>query len=134
MVSIRCTITDGKKPFRFFNMWIHHPLVFRVVASTWRATVHGVSMYKLVANLKMLKQELEKLNKTYFYDISSQVDECKKAVYDLQIRLQQEPMNEMLMSAERKQVSLLKSLMVAEESFYKQKARIQWLKVGDCNT
>ena len=81
-----------------------------------------------------LKQELKHFNKTHFSNISDRVKDAKDQMDKAQQELHTAPENPTLRMRERDAVRNYASTVRAEESFFKQKARIQWLSLGDQNT
>ena len=91
-------------------------------------------MEVLQKKLKRLKTVLKEFNKLYYVDISKKVGMKKEELEGIQMtNLSTIDCREMI-EKEKNVAEELHELMVAEESFYKQKSRIQWLKEGDENT
>ncbi|XP_020262884.1 uncharacterized protein LOC109838865 [Asparagus officinalis] len=84
LLTIGDDIIEGKKPFKFYNMWVKHPDFLKTVSSIWDQDIHGYMMFKLHTKLKKLKPALKELNKKYFMDISEQVLRSKKELADIQ--------------------------------------------------
>lgn len=42
---------SGKKPCRFFNMWITSSIFLEIVRTMWERSVHGCMMYSLTQRL-----------------------------------------------------------------------------------
>ncbi|XP_059635593.1 uncharacterized protein LOC132277762 [Cornus florida] len=79
--------------------------------------VQGTKMFCVVQKLRALKHPLKMLNRNDYGDIS-----LKVAAYDL------------LRINEREIAKRYANLCLAEEMFFKQKAQVHWLRVGDQNT
>ncbi|XP_020266342.1 uncharacterized protein LOC109841815 [Asparagus officinalis] len=92
---------EGKKPFKFFNMWTKHPKFLEVVRSAWSFNVRGYNMYKFYSKLKNLKPLLKELNKKNFMDISQQVQRAKAELWDVQEQLNSDLFNPVLISKEK---------------------------------
>ena len=91
-------------------------------------------MYQLCCKLRKLKQELKLFNMTHFSNISDRVKDAKNEMDKAQEALHTAHENPTLCMRERDAVHKYASTVRAEESFFKQKARIQWLSLGDQNT
>ena len=94
----------------------------------------GNPMVILQRKLKRMKQSLKDINKAFYADISTKVKAKRVELAGIQGTLLVNPDRNDLVQLERKLTHELYELMVAEESFFKQKSRIQWLKKGDSNT
>jgi len=71
---------------------------------------------------------------THFSNISDRVKDAKNEMDKAQQALHTAHENPTLCIQERDVVCKYASTVRAEESFFKQKARIQWLSLGDQNT
>lgn len=81
--------------------------------------------------LKRLKKELKKLNKDQFSDLSNRVLRAKERMENLQKLVQQNLLDGNLCKEEASAVKEYGDLSRAEENFFKQKSRVQWLNLGD---
>ena len=91
-------------------------------------------MYILYSKLRRLKLCLKRLNQAHYSNISEKVAEKRAELHDLQLALQSDPSSATLITDEKRLSVELHDLLLAEERFYKQKSRIQWLKSSDQNT
>ncbi|GJR31659.1 hypothetical protein Tco_1107891 [Tanacetum coccineum] len=87
----------------------------------------------VVRKLKMLKKPLRKM----LYDHGNLHENVKKLRFELdqvQKDLGADPYNSTLREEEAIYVQAFNDALIMEERFLKQKAKIEWLKVGDSNT
>jgi hypothetical protein len=123
-----------KKPFRFFDMWMDHEEFMPVVKKVWDQNLGGCPMYQLCCKLRKLKQELKLFNMTHFSNISDRVKDAKDEMDKVQQAMHIAHGNTTLCMRERDVVRNYASIIRVEESFFKQKGRIKWLRLGDQNT
>ena len=126
--------TAGTKPFRFFNYLTKHPQFLQLVNETWaQAGSMAVNLTKLCWKLKSLKGVLKNLNTENFSNIQERVKEAYRLLQILQVQSLDSPSAETFL-----QESILSQkwhfLRQIEESYFKQKSRINWLSLGDQNT
>ena len=91
-------------------------------------------MYKVCSKLKLLKARLKLLNKNSFSDISSRTEQARNELFTVQMALELRPFDQNLLDSEAELLRTYSSLRLQEESFFRQKSRIRWLKEGDSNT
>ncbi|XP_020266575.1 uncharacterized protein LOC109842073 [Asparagus officinalis] len=72
LVSIYDDHVQGKKPFKFYKMWIKHDSYLPIISTVWQSTIAGCSMFSVTSKLKLLKTALKDLNKRSFHNISEQ--------------------------------------------------------------
>ena len=122
------------KPFKFFCHVTLLPDFSDVIANEWAASsVMSSCQFKLVRALKLMKPVLRRLNKLHFSGISIRVKQKAEEVADLRSRILTSPSVEL--AREENIASANWSLLLsAEERFFMQKSRIQWLDLGDKNT
>nr|GEZ33649.1 hypothetical protein [Tanacetum cinerariifolium] len=121
------------QPFKFANVVATFPRFKEVVKEGWSAQVSGFYMFRVVKKLKSLKKPLRKL----LYDKGNLHDNVSKLRIEM-ARLQQDldldPSNPDLRDEEVVYVSAFTEALIMEERFLKQKAKVEWLKVGDSNS
>ncbi|XP_020259679.1 uncharacterized protein LOC109836222 [Asparagus officinalis] len=131
VVSIYEDDLQRKKPFKFFKMWTNHINFLPTVSATWNKKIEGYSMFSVVTKLKLLRDDLKDLNRKHFGNISEQVLRAKIALEDIQGKLQEDPLNPVLISQEKESLSKYNNLLNCELSFLQLKARTQWSIKGD---
>lgn len=124
----------GPKPFRFTSCWMKHPEFKEILQKTWSERVEGNPLKSLHQKLKNLKKPLKKLNQEHFSYISMRVECARKELEKTQTELMQLPHNMELQKKERNELNIYADLLSAEETYYKEKARVKWLKDGDKNS
>jgi len=123
-----------RKPFKFFNFWMHHLDFELIIKQVWEAPSSGVPMFRFVSKLKALKGWLKQLNRISFANISERTSQAREVLNQTQVDLILDPTSEVLADLERVQHRSFLELRSQDESFFRQKARIRWLKEGDRNT
>ncbi|KAM6543682.1 hypothetical protein CsatB_008129 [Cannabis sativa] len=127
-------VPSGKKPFRYFRMWnTHSDYAARVVAS-WNQQTQGLKMFQVVTKLKRLKGVLKELNKQAFSDIQMSTQQAKDTLAEMQNKLHQDPLNQMLQQEELAARKDYTALLKNYQTYLQQKAKVTWLKNGDKNT
>ncbi|OIT21620.1 hypothetical protein A4A49_53216 [Nicotiana attenuata] len=82
-----------KAAFKFCNVWASHPNFIDIVKEGWGQNVEGCTMFKVVRKLKLLKQKLEALNRSYFSNIIEEADADKMALAVAQAEFHRNPLN-----------------------------------------
>ncbi|KAI3472118.1 hypothetical protein Pfo_029606 [Paulownia fortunei] len=118
----------------FFDFWLQHKHFLDLVADIWSSDIKGVPMFRVCKKFKLIKIALKKLNKHEFSDISKRVNEAKSKLESIQRLIDENPLDNTLHHKERVLLKDFHELSNAEESFMKQKSRIQWLNLRDQNT
>ncbi|GJS63489.1 RNA-directed DNA polymerase, eukaryota, reverse transcriptase zinc-binding domain protein [Tanacetum coccineum] len=121
------------KPFKFFNFITHKSKFLEILASQWNVAVLGHHMYQVTSKLKALKKPLRKL----VHDHGNLHDRVKKLRCELdevQRALDLNPTDQVLCVEEAVYVQTFNEAVLDEERFLKQKAKIEWLDVGDSNS
>nr|TKR97177.1 hypothetical protein D5086_0000215700 [Populus alba] len=119
---------QGRRSFKFFNMWAAHDQFMGVVSSCWSSSIYGTPMYILCRKLKLLKGPLKELNRLHFSHISERVSRLESQLDQLQTVFQQDRDNPLLLEQDKLLRSKLSSLKYAENQFFRQKIKCQFLK------
>ncbi|XP_020245233.1 uncharacterized protein LOC109823370 [Asparagus officinalis] len=131
LISIFEDNVQGKRPFKFFNIWTKHDTFLPTVSKIWQTEVAGFKMYSVCTKMKLLRSALKELNKRHFSNISEQVLRAKHSLEEVQNNLQVNPLNPSLINRERECMLLYNKLLDCEMSFYQQKAKNAWSIKGD---
>lgn len=89
---------------------------------------------QIFLKMKKVKVVSKELNKKNFRKISTRVNQKKEQLNSTQRSLAKKPFDDELTKSEKRLREEYAELMSAEERFYRDKARINWLQHGDKNT
>lgn len=120
------------KPFKCSNFICEHSQFLPTVSQVWATSFNGDPWHVLAARLKLVKSALKSLN-NIVGDIHSRVIQDRDALSNFQTSMNF-PSSEDELNYEKDLVLKYKSSFDAEESFLKQKSRVQWLHLGDNNS
>ena len=112
---------QGRRSFKFFNIWAAHDQFMGVVSSCWSSSIYGTPMYILCRKLKLLKGPLKELNRLHFSHISKRVSRLETQLDQLQSAFQQDRDNPLLLEQDKLLRSKLSSLKLAENQFFRKK-------------
>ncbi|GJV00076.1 protein LAZ1 [Tanacetum coccineum] len=133
VLKIPSPVHSKPKPFKFYNFIAFKEKVLEVVSSQWDKQVAGYSMFQVVQKMKMLKKPFRKLLHDQgnlhdrFNQLQFKLDEVQKAI-DI------DPSNQELREEEAAYIQAFNKAKIDEERFLRQKAKIEWLEIGDSNS
>ncbi|PWA77793.1 RNA-directed DNA polymerase, eukaryota, Reverse transcriptase zinc-binding domain protein [Artemisia annua] len=121
------------RPFKFYNILVQNSQFKRTVKESWDMDVSGFHMYKVVSKLKALKKPLRKLlyNKGNIHD---KVVKLRHELDTVQRALDADTFNIDIREEEASYLNAYNDALLVEEQFLKQKAKVEWLRVGDSNS
>ncbi|XP_074291291.1 uncharacterized protein LOC141618069 [Silene latifolia] len=125
---------QGKRSFKYFNMWGASNKFIPLVRMHWDSGVTGTSMFRLAKNLKNMKHVLKELNKECYSDIENAATILQKQVEGLQEVINRDPTDIQSITEEYEATLKLQELNKAKESFLSQKSKQMWIRDGDANS
>ncbi|XP_077222163.1 uncharacterized protein LOC143856007 [Tasmannia lanceolata] len=124
----------GSKPFKFHDMWLEDLSLYEVVDKAWAIKCKGNPLFKVTKKLKEVKRCIKIWNSDVFGRVDIQLPLAKKTLDSIQSRLKEDPKNLEVRTKEKKAAENYIQIANREESMFRQKARINWLNLGDSNS
>ena len=121
------------RPFKFFNIQVTNSKFNEQVKECWSVAKSGFYMYQVVSKLKLLKKPLRKM---LFNEgnIHEKVIRLRHELDTVQHALDADPFNISIREEEACYLNAYNDAILIEEQFLKQKAKVEWLRVGDSNS
>jgi hypothetical protein len=132
-ISVGTLVSFGPKPFKFFNYWLEHDSFMDWLADSWGQGFPGVPMFQLCKKLKAFKAVLKEKTSSFYGDLKRRVNKAKTCLDLAQHAVLESHGRLDCLIKERECLHAYVSTIKAEEAFLKQKARNQWLQLGDQN-
>lgn len=123
----------GGRPFKFLNCVADHKDFLNTVASAWDTRVSGCYMFQVWIKLQEVKKGVKSLHSSQFGNVQDKIDCCTSELHQTQGSLATDSSNTHLQQQEQQDIINLRHWLGVQESIYRQKSRIEWLKLGDTN-
>lgn len=134
LVSLSNELTSRKSRFMFFSMFTSHPEYHDLIREAWQDDITPSSpMSSLYHRLRRAKACCKCINRRSFSSIQQRTKEAFEKLEAVQQQLLSAPSVALFEEEQVARDSWI-FLAAAEESFFHQKSRIQWLTDGDANT
>ncbi|XP_058762598.1 uncharacterized protein LOC131635980 [Vicia villosa] len=118
--------------FKFLNSVVLEPSFLQVVATSWNQNVKGPAMYKMWRKLSMLQRNLKPLIRKYS-DIQLQILKARHELELAQDNLSHNLFDKTALDRVKIFTDQVIQLNQMEETILMQKAKVDWLKLGDNN-
>ncbi|XP_057808794.1 uncharacterized protein LOC131023266 [Salvia miltiorrhiza] len=135
VLQYREVAQQGKRSFRFLNMWVMHPDFHNLVQSSWSGDMDvRCPIFKVMAKLRKLRADLKTWNRNVFGNVDVQILATETALMDVQQRISQNGYSDLLFDEEIEAQARLNIILERKNSLLHQKSRAKWLTDGDRNT
>ncbi|XP_072054319.1 uncharacterized protein [Arachis hypogaea] len=118
----------SKRRFKYQECWCGEEDVKRIISEVWRMEVVGSAMFSLAQKLKVCRHRLVQWQKTHKANSQKEIEDLQAKLEEL--RVAGINRGEEVTSLEKK----LELAYLKEESYWREKSRVKWLKEGYQNT
>lgn len=134
LLEFQVTPVSFASQFKFQQMWALHPDCKDIITCSWNSNIIGSPMYILNSKLKNLKTILKVWNKEVFGDVHAAVQTAEDNLNQIQNDINLQGLFDTLLDAEKLAQTNLELCLKQQETFWKEKAKINWHLEGDRNT
>ncbi|WKA01530.1 hypothetical protein VitviT2T_019810 [Vitis vinifera] len=125
----------GPTPFRFENMWLQHTNFKENLRDWWSGFQgNGWEGHKFMRRLQYVKAKLKEWNKFSFGELKEKKKSILNDLANFDAIEQEGGLNPDLLSQRALRKGELEELILREEIHWRQKAKVKWVKEGDCNS
>ncbi|GJT36586.1 putative RNA-directed DNA polymerase, eukaryota, reverse transcriptase zinc-binding domain protein [Tanacetum coccineum] len=133
VLKIPDLVSSKPKPFKFCNFLTFKSLFLDTVSTFWNVQVDGHNMYQISSKPKSLKKPFRKLLHEQG-NLHDRVNRLRHELDEVQKALDNNPADSNLRDEEAIYLKAFNEAKLDEERFLKQKAKIDWLDVGNSNS
>ncbi|XP_020206472.1 uncharacterized protein LOC109791576 [Cajanus cajan] len=123
-LSMQTTLRT-RQSFRFENAWLDEPGLSPLVEASW----HRGHFPDILDRLKSCSKDMDEWGRQLRLRFRAPIDACRRQLLELREKHDANFVSAFLEAQER-----LSTLLAREETFWKQRAKVYWLKNGDKNT
>jgi len=134
LLEFQITSASFASQFKFQQMWALHPDCKDIITSSWNSNIIGSPMYILNTKLKNLKTTLKVFNKEVFGDVHASVKTVEDKLNQIQSDINLHGPNDTRLNEEKIAQTNLELCLKQQESFWKEKANINWHLEGNRDT
>ncbi|XP_042482080.1 uncharacterized protein LOC122062505 [Macadamia integrifolia] len=121
-------------PFRFHSFWMENDQFISVVEEAWKTQIGGNPIFVLAQKLKQVKENLKVWARATFPNLNDEVDKAKLELKKVQEMIEVAGMNDELFNREADAKTILLKANQMYEKLWAEKAKLRWMKNGDCNS
>ena len=123
-----------KHLFRFQAAWISRAGCEDVIREAWASTHTGTLMFQLCQKVKACRMALIQWNKLDVNSLTHQIKKARETLATYDANLQSSWNDPEIMRDRCAKRKSLNFLLTQEETYWRQRSRISWMKEGDRNT
>eukprot|EP00253_Pinus_taeda_P005441 PITA_05441 len=127
---------NTRRPFRFESFWLTHLDFHKFISTEWKSfhSLPGSKMFRFQQKLKYLKVKIKHWNRTSFDNIFQGKANIEQDMKQLQRKIITLSRSDDLAEQEKTLELKLMQKEKQEETLWRKKSRIKWLKDGEKNT
>ncbi|XP_020253791.1 uncharacterized protein LOC109830842 [Asparagus officinalis] len=121
--------------FRFERSWLHNPSFLPFISSCWTSfSCQGSPVDIFILKLKLTKKRIKWWNKNFCGSVASRKSEILSKINALDVLEEHRPLSDSELYDRKGLHSSFSAIIQEEETYWHQRSRVQWLKLGDSNT
>ncbi|GFZ20781.1 hypothetical protein Acr_28g0014860 [Actinidia rufa] len=125
----------GPKIFRFMDAWLSHPKFMPLVKDVWENTdVNGWAGFCILKKMQALKSKLKIWNVEGFGNINIKLQAVEEKIHNLEMIEESRALDVVEAESKKNLKSELRESSRLAEILWRQKSRVNWIKLGDKNT
>ncbi|XP_042483587.1 uncharacterized protein LOC122063960 [Macadamia integrifolia] len=121
-------------PFRFHGFWMENENFLPVVDEAWKMQIKDDPIYILSEKLKRVKGVLKVRAHDSFPNINMELEQATKVLKSIQDSIEESGMSDDLFNKEANAKTALLIASRRHEALWAEKAKLRWVKNGDCNS
>ncbi|XP_019254002.1 PREDICTED: uncharacterized protein LOC109232710 [Nicotiana attenuata] len=127
---------QGRKsrPFRFLNCIADHHQFLQKVDQAWEERSTGGMMQLVWNKLKRVKEVIKEINTKHYKGVDERTKRIRKELRSTQEEMSSKLQRQDLIEKEKTLKDDLEKWILIEENIYRQRSRVQWLRLGDSNS
>lgn len=134
LLSVYPRQNEGKKPFKYYTMWRLSTEFNTRVSRCWSTHIDGTKMFSVCRRMKLIKKEMQDLNKKGFNDIQAAELKAYHDMIAAQAKMHNNPRDQSIADAEIEAVQEYRLKHKAYLEFLQQKSKLRCIADGDENT
>ncbi|GFZ14619.1 hypothetical protein Acr_24g0008090 [Actinidia rufa] len=128
-------MSSGSAPFRFENMWLQVEGFKDLITKWWQGySVYGSPSYCLARKLRLLKEDLKRWNIEIYGRVETRLANLTEELKVLESKKNSPGLSDGERDRRMELKAEIGSLLIEEETSWRQKSRAIWLAEGDRNT
>ena len=123
-----------RKSFKIEAMWLSHKTFKPMVKDLWNQQLDNDSLLNFITITNQFAQQARVWNKNVYGNIFRKIETLNDRSNDIQKQLMLSPFSMFLQEQDNKIREELMQCYASEETFWTQRAKANWLRLGDRNT